>query len=72
MYGNTFVIIAYWWEVLMFGNTFVIIAYWWVMLMSGNTFVIIAYWCEVLMFDPTDRITYTSAFITPVVKHWLE
>ena len=29
MFGNTFVIIAYWWEVLMFGNTFVIIAYWW-------------------------------------------
>ena len=31
MFGNTFVIIAYWWVVLMFGNTFVIIAYWWVM-----------------------------------------
>ena len=29
MFGNTFVIIAYWWVVLMFGNTFVIIAYWW-------------------------------------------
>ena len=27
MFGNTFVIIAYWWVVLMFGNTFVIIAY---------------------------------------------
>ena len=29
MFGNTFVIIAYWWVMLMFGNTFVIIAYWW-------------------------------------------
>ena len=27
---------------LMFGNTFVIIAYWWVVLMFGNTFVVIA------------------------------
>ena len=22
--------------------------------------------------DPTDRITYTTAFVTPVVEHWLQ
>ena len=22
--------------------------------------------------DPTDRITHTTAFVTPVVEHWLE
>ena len=24
------------------------------------------------MHHPTDRITHTTAFVTPVVKHWLE
>ena len=24
------------------------------------------------MHHPTDRITHTSAFVTPVVEHWLE
>ena len=24
------------------------------------------------MYHPTDRITYTTAFVTPVVVHWLE
>ena len=24
------------------------------------------------MHHPTDRITHTTAFITPVVEHWLE
>ena len=24
------------------------------------------------MDHPTDRITYTTAFVTPVVEHWLE
>ena len=24
------------------------------------------------MHHPTDRITYTTAFVTPVVEHWLE
>ena len=24
------------------------------------------------MHHPTDRITYTMAFVTPVVDHWLE
>ena len=24
------------------------------------------------MHDPTDRITHTTAFVTPVVEHWLE
>ena len=24
------------------------------------------------MHNPTDRIAYTTAFVTPVVKHWLE
>ena len=24
------------------------------------------------MHDPTDRIAHTTAFITPVVEHWLE
>ena len=24
------------------------------------------------MHNPTDRITHTTAFVTPVVEHWLE
>ena len=24
------------------------------------------------MYHPTDRITHTTAFVTPVVEHWLE
>ena len=24
------------------------------------------------MHHPTDRITHTTAFVTPVVEHWLE
>ena len=24
------------------------------------------------MHPPTDRITHTTAFVTPVVEHWLE
>ena len=24
------------------------------------------------MHDPTDRIAHTTAFVTPVVEHWLE
>ena len=24
------------------------------------------------MHQPTDRITYTTAYVTPVVEHWLE
>ena len=24
------------------------------------------------MHDPTDRMTHTTAFVTPVVDHWLE
>ena len=24
------------------------------------------------MLHPTDRITHTTAFVTPVVEHWLE
>ena len=24
------------------------------------------------MQDPTDRITHTTTFVTPVVEHWLE
>ena len=27
---------------------------------------------RVLMHHPTDRITHTTAFVTPVVEHWLE
>ena len=24
------------------------------------------------MHDPTDRITHTTAFVTPVVEHWMK
>ena len=24
------------------------------------------------MYNPTDRIAYTTAFVTPTLKHWLE
>ena len=24
------------------------------------------------MYHPTDRITHTTAFVTPVMEHWLE
>ena len=27
---------------------------------------------RVLLYAPTDRITHTTAFVTPVVEHWLE
>ena len=27
---------------------------------------------RVILYAPTDRITHTTAFVTPVVEHWLE
>ena len=26
----------------------------------------------IYQYNPTDRIAYTTAFVTPVVEHWLE
>ena len=28
--------------------------------------------CSFYMYHPTDRLTHTTAFVIPVVEHWLE